>query len=280
VFMKLHVPSADPALVAADGRALDLLKADDEESIQKALDSWRALEAKAPEYVPLKANQLVAHVFLTQNVRDEIRRLTSVYGQMDKERARLEEKKEPAEWREKANKLREEMAHIKAQVDPLQDEASRHDNEAGEFLKSAKALVEKLGPAGDHGAVFRASALYYASKGQETTDRLADFYRKSIDDRHVLHDDDRAFADLAIVGRYAQGRITGKDRDKAVAAGEAALKKDPKLNRAHLFLAKVYLANKEYEPAKAEIEKLIEANPSHKAAAKLRAEIIEAAKAP
>jgi tetratricopeptide (TPR) repeat protein len=200
--------------------------------------------------------------------------------QLEKDMKRLQDKKEPADWLSKANDLREQLIAIKEkQVDPLVAQAAAHDDRAGELLKSSKALVERLGVAGDGTVVFRASAIYYASKGHETAEKLAEFYRKHPDDRQVLHDEGRAFADLAVAGRFAQPRITPGDRDKGVAAAEEALKKNPKLLRAHLFLAKIYLANHEYPLALAEADKLIALNPAHGAVVKLKAEIDQAAKA-
>jgi tetratricopeptide (TPR) repeat protein len=275
VFLKMRTPPADPALVAADGKAWELLKKDDPGSLEQAIQQWDQMLAKAPEFVPARANLMVAHVLVNQDLRDETRRLLAQYQQLSKDLSKLEEKKEPADWRAKANGLREEMIKIKAVYEPLQQEASKHDEKSGELLKSSKALVERLGAAGDGTAVFRASALYYASKGQDATEKLAEFYRRNPDERNVLHDDVRAFADLAVAGRYAQQKVTPGDRDKAKAAAETALKKDPKLLRAYLFLAKVYFANKEYPAATAELEKLLALNPEHRVAEKLKAEIAE-----
>ncbi|MGC4115365.1 MAG: zinc-ribbon domain-containing protein [Myxococcales bacterium] len=276
MFLKMRTPPADPALVAADGKAWELLKRDDAKSIEQAIQQWDQLLAKAPEFVPARANLMVAHVLMNQDLRDETRRLLAQYQQLSKDLTKLEEKKEPADWRTKANALREEMIRIKAVYEPLQQEAAKHDEKSGELLKSSKALVEKLGAAGDGTSVFRASALYYASKGQDATEKLAEFYRKNPDDRNVLHDDARAFADLAVAGRYAQQRVTPADRDKAKLAADAALQKDPKLLRAYLFLGKVYFASKEYDLANAELDKLLKLNPEHDVAQKLKAEIAEA----
>ncbi len=279
LYLKTRVPGADPALVAADAKALALFKADDTESLKAALAAWKAIEAKSPDFVPAVANQLMAHVFLNQDLRDEILRVRGQAAGLESEMRKLMEKKEPADWLAKANALRAQLIEIKTQVDALQDEAAKHDERAGELLKLAKSKVEKLGQAGDGTAVFRASALYYAVKGHETAEKLADFYRKNPDERKVLHDDPRAFGDLAIAGMHAQPRISPERRDKGIAGATKALEKDPKLLRAHLFAAKIYLANKEYPEAKAAVEKLLAANPAHKAGAKLKQDIDQASAA-
>ncbi|MBI5543600.1 MAG: zinc-ribbon domain-containing protein [Deltaproteobacteria bacterium] len=276
LYFKLRTPPADSMLVAEDEKALLLLKRDDEGSIAKAIETWMKLEKTAPEFVPFKANQLIASVFVTQSLRDDLRRYTAQYNDLNKQREKLETKKAPADWLERAKKLREEMVQLKAKVDPLQDQAARQDETSSDLLKKAKTLVEKLGLGGDGPAVFRASALYYGCKGHESAEKLAEVYRTVPDKRAVLHDPQRAFADLAIAARYAQQRITPGDRDKGVAAAEAALKKDPQLLRAHVFLAKIYLANREFEAARAETEKLLGKNPNHSAAARLKVEIDEA----
>jgi len=191
-FLSLRTPPADPVQVARTGGSSPA----EEGRRRFAAQGHRRLggaRSQGPQLRPAKANQIIAHVFLTQDLRDEARRLTAKAAQVEKDRLRFQEKKEPADWLARANALREQLIQIKALVDPLQDEAARHDDKAGELLKASKARVEKLQKAGDGTAVFRASAVYYASKGHETAERLADFYRKNPDDRKVLHDDTRAF---------------------------------------------------------------------------------------
>jgi tetratricopeptide (TPR) repeat protein len=275
-YLKTRTPPADPALVAEDGRALDLLRQDDEDSIKKAVDIWQSLQVRSPDFVPPRANELIAHVFLNQNLHDDAGRLTRQAEQAQRDMVRVTEKKVGANWVDKANALRDEIIKIKEQVEPLQEAATKHDERANELLKSCAVLMGRLGPAADSSAVFRASALYYSVKGHDGTEKLAATYQKGADERGVLHDDARAFADLAMAGRYAQPRITPGDRDKGVAAAQAALQKDPKLLRAHYYLAKIYLANKEYDLASTEAEALLAANPAHKAAAALKAEIAQA----
>ncbi|MBI5548546.1 MAG: tetratricopeptide repeat protein [Deltaproteobacteria bacterium] len=248
--LALGASTSLPSLKAEDAKALALLKRDDERSIAKAVEAWKKLEATAPEYVPFLANQLIASVFLTQELRDDIRHLEARYNELNRQREKLETRKEPADWLDRAKRVREEMSQIKA-----------------------KSLVKKLGAAGDAPAFLRASALYYGCRGIEAAEKVAEVYSTVPDKRDVLHDPVRAFADLAVAARFAQPRVTPGDRDKAVAAAEAALKKDPHLLRAYLFLAKIYLANHEFVAARTEVDKLLKLNPEHKAAARLKAEI-------
>jgi len=274
--LQLRVPAADPAVVAADAEAWELLKRDDGKSLAQAIAQWEELEAKAPEFVPAKANLMVAYVLMSQDLRDETRRILAQHQQLNKNMERLREKKEPDDWREKVEAIREQMIECKKNYDPKQEQASRYDEKWSELHKVSKSLVEKLGVAGDAATIYRASAIYYASKGEAATEKVADSYRKIADERKVLHDDLRAFADLAVAGRFAQQRITPEELEKGREAAQEALKKDPKLLRARLFLAKMYLANRDYPAAKAEADKLLALNPAHEAAEKLKQEAAEA----
>jgi hypothetical protein len=272
LYLKNRTPNANPALVAEDQAALELIKRDDEESLTTAISLLATTGARSPEYVPVMANELMAHVLVTQDLREEIRRLQAQAAAAEQEMRQLEERKESPDWPNRVNAKREEMIKLKEQTDPIVDAASKHDERAGELLKASKALADRLGSAGDGAAVLRASALYYAFKGNESAVKLAESYRRSEDERKILHDPSRAFADLALAALYAQPRTSAEMRAKGLAAADAALKKDPKLLRAHLLLAKIH-ASDQPEAARRALDDLLLINSQHAAAQRLKDEI-------
>jgi hypothetical protein len=277
-FLSSRVPKVAPVIAAADEAALDLLRRDDEVSLRKAIESWQAIEAKAPDYVPAKANQIMAEEILTFDLRDEIRRLTAQYAAAEKEMKKHEEKKDSPDWPARANAKREELLKIKAKMDPLVDEAAAHDDRAGQLIKDAKELSKTQ--QFDGASVFRASALYYALKTNDTADKLAKMYKTAEDPRAVLHDPQRAFADLAVSALHAQLRINQDKYDAGMQAAQEALKKDSKLLRAMYLQARLEFAMKKYAEAKRTLTELLVMNPAHLQSQKLKSEIERAEQAP
>lgn len=274
VWFKSQTPMPDPAIVAADDAALGLLRKDDTKSLLAAIEAWKEIEAKAPDYVPAKANQVIAYLLLMQDAREEINRIKLKANQVEKEMARIKEKKATPDWHARANAKRDELVEIKKAHDPLVEQASEYDTKAGELLKASRALVDRTKL--DAGAVLRASAIYYAVKGNESAESFAKRYREVLDERKVLLDEPRAFADLAVAALQAQSRVSPEMRHKGIQYVGETLRKDPKVLRAHLLKARLHLASREYAEAKDALTELLVLNPAHSAAAALKEDVVAA----
>jgi hypothetical protein len=276
-YWKWHTPKADSALVAADQAALNLMKRDDAGSIKQAIAVWQGIGAKDPKFLPAQANQIMAYTLLSQDLGEEIRRLTAQAAIAQKELKRLEERRDTADFAKKANEKREELVRLSAQMEPLQEEARKSDQKAGELIGRCKQLAAS-GP--DGASAFRATALYYGMKHSDLVEKLAETYRKSADERGVLHDDKRAFADLAVAAFFSQPRLAPEKAEKGLAAIRVALEKDPALLRARLLQAKILLASRQLASARKVVDELVATNPSHYAAARLIHDIELAASEP
>jgi predicted Zn finger-like uncharacterized protein len=273
-FFVLRTPKVEPAILDADLSALNLMKKDDSASLKQAIAAWQELQHKAPSYLPAQANQIMANTLLAQDLGDEIRRLKARAEVARAEMKRLEEKKEAADAAQRAGEKREELVKLNAQMEPLIDEARKADDAAGELIKRCKeAAVQSP----DSAAVFRATAVYFGVKGNDNAERLAQVYRRGKDERGVLHDDARAFADLAEAALYAQPRSAPDRREKGVAAARAALEKDPALMRARVLQVKLLLAARDFGGARKVVGEIVAANPAHLAAARLIQDIDAAA---
>ncbi len=249
-FFTLRTPKVDPATLAADAAALNLMKRDDSASLKQAIAAWQDIEAKDPKYLPAQANSIMAYTLLTHDLGEEIRRLRAKGDQ-----ARGELEKGAAE-------KREELVKLNAQMDRLIDEARKYDEAASKLLVRCK---EAASGSPDSAAVFRASAVYFGVKGNKSAERLAKIYSDNPkDERGVLHDDARAFADLALAAFYAQ-QSAPEAREKA----KEALRKDPALTRARLIQAKLMLEARDFAGARKAIGEIVKANPAHLAAAHL-----------
>ncbi len=276
-FLKTRPAKIDPAVLAADEAALDLLRRDDEASIKSAIESWMAIEAKAPDYVPARANQIMAEELLVADLQDEIRRQQALYAKAEKEMKRFEEKKDYPDWLARANAKREEMIKIKSRNDPLQEEAQRRDERAGALLKSTKEQAKAL--KFDAAVVYRASAVYFGLKNSENAEKLVNLYRPAEDERGLLHDPKRAFADLALAALHAQLRLSQEKFAVGNNAADAALANDPKLLRVYLLKARLYLAMKDFESAKKNLTDLLVLNPQHQAAKRMMDDVQDAEQA-
>lgn len=273
-FVVLRTPKVEPAILDADRSALNLMKKDDSASLKQAIAAWQELQLKAPSYLPAQANQIMANTLLAQDLGDEIRRLKARAEVARAEMKRLEEKKDAADAAQRAGEKREELVRLNAQMAPLIDEARKADEAAGELIRRCK---EAAGQSPDSAAVFRATAVYFGMKGNDNAERLAQVYRRGKDERGVLHDDGRAFADLAEAALYAQPRSAPDRREKGAAAARAALDKDPALMRARVLQVKLLLAARDFGGARKVVGEIVAANPSHLAAARLLQDIDAAA---
>ncbi|HCF62519.1 MAG TPA: hypothetical protein DFS52_31585, partial [Myxococcales bacterium] len=274
LWLKSQTPMPEPDIVAADEAALGLLRKDDTKSLLAAVEAWKEIEAKSPDYVSAKANQMIAYLLLTQDARDEISRIKLKANQVEKEMARIKEKKATPDWHARANAKRDELIEIKNAHDPLVEQASEYDAKAGELLKASRTLVDRTKL--DAGVVLRASAIYYAVKGNESAESFAKRYRETLDERKVLLDEPRAFADLAVAALQAQSRVSPEMRNKGIKYVGETLRKDAKMLRAHLLKAKLHLASREYAQAKDALTELLVLNPAHSAAAALKEDVIAA----
>ncbi len=281
IFLSLRTPSADSRYVQADLKALELLKLDDSASLTQAIDYWKKLEPRDPEYVPFQTNQAMAHALLAYDIRNEIDRINEHRLITLQEKKLLEEKKEPNDWRARANTLGAQYVADINRVNALSKEAEIHDEQISKILQKTKQLVQNLGVAGDTGTWYRAAAIYYTSRGSaEQYKNFVEPYKKFADRRETLNDPSRAFADLAMALYYSGSRSEPDWQKKGIAAALDALRKDPKLLRAQFVLAKIYFSNKEYAQAKETIKQLLERNPKHSAAKKLMEEVENAANKP
>jgi hypothetical protein len=270
--VKNRAPSIDPELIAADGVALELMKNDDEESLKKALEALVALEAKAPEYVAAKADQVLVNILLNRDVRDDIERLQAQAQVIAKDHQRITEKKEGADYAARANAKREELVKLNAAIEPLQEQARKYDERAAALMKQATEAASK--PHVDKGALLRGQAMYAAIKGMgEKAEKGAEIYRGHEDKQKLLHDDSRAFADLILAGLHAQPKMSAEMKEKGMAAVKAALQKDPKLVRAKVFEAKMHLATKDFAAARASLSDVVAKNPKHGVAQKLMGDV-------
>lgn len=272
--VRSRVPPAVVGAVREHEEALALLKRDDAESLAKAAAQLEALAARHPEHVPSVADRAIALALAGADLRDEIRALDAEYVRLDKDRMKIEDKRETKDWRARVARRIEELAAIKARVDPLKDRATALSMEVGEQLKKAQARAKARGA--DDPSLIRAAALHYGLKGDDRAESMAQEYRRSSDPRRSLNDPSRAFADLAVAALAAYGPSTGERVEKGTKAVADALAKDGRLLRAYLLRAKISYAQKQYAEARASLDALLIQNSGHEAAKRLRDEVDQA----
>jgi predicted Zn finger-like uncharacterized protein len=269
-------PSIPAAAVQAHDDAMRALARDDSASLTAAADQLAQTASQYPTYVPAPADRVIALSFLEADLRDEIQVLDARYIKLDRERESIEKKEETQDWRARVKEKLDAMAAIKAKADPLKDKASDISTKLNEQLKAATQMTQVN--AAEDPTLKRAQAVYYAVKGDERAEKLANAYRDTPDVPKTFDDPNRAFADLAVALLGAYGHHTPERVEKGRKAAAAALGKNSALLRAQFCIAKIAFGVKDYPGARSALDALLIQNPKHDAAKLLREET-EAAEA-
>lgn len=219
------------------------LELDTPASLQTAQREYTRLQAVSPPEFPVPAaDELIAIAFQAADVRAQAVSLQAEFTALEAAHKKADGDRARADWRTLVNDLVDRMRTVKAKLDPLQDEATKLDQEQSVLLRELSDARAKLDPAPPE--LDRALGIYYALKGSaENAERFSKSYRA-----RVAND---GWADLILAASANQSRQTTQVLTDGLAAARSALKANPRLTRAKRIEAELQLALRDVASARA-----------------------------
>jgi hypothetical protein len=250
----------DPAALQKRQEGLSILARDDGRSLERAAGVLAEGSRIDPKLYAAEADRALALMLMGAAMREDAAGLEARFKALDAERFRLEAEKAEG-WAKRQGEIIERMRPLKAELEPLQEQARSLGEQAYGILKP---LAREHG---DDPAVERALAVYYALDGN--AEQSARFVRNA---RLARQSD--PWIDLAEGAADVTAANSPVARERAVARlGPLALA-HPDLLRARMLLARAEMDLGHKEAAAVALDGVIAANPDHERARRLKAELL------
>jgi hypothetical protein len=253
--------SARPAeVVRAEENALSQLRRDDRRSRQKVIVESESLVRKYPGQVGPTAIQLLALSLDLDDVKLGMKRAQAQSEEVNRQIARLDEKKSAGDSEAQVTAARAQLAALKRDSAVLVDEANALDRRVDAGYSALLTLAKSAKDA-DEQSSLRAEAIYYGVKGSDKFIPLLERYRQS-----GARDgwDAIALAEYALNAPTVPGTLA-----EARARAEQTRSSDSAFLRAYVLAARLALAQRDYEAAATSLDAVVALNPSHEVARQL-----------
>lgn len=255
-------PQTPPEAIEAHSAALTQLRRDDAAAMEQAVASLEEIARKWPQYAEGRASHLIALMFRFDDLRVRMERLNAEAADVQKQMKRLEERKEPSDWRNRVNALIDQLTALKKEADPLVEEATALDTRINDaFRAMQKDLAGATGERELH--LVRAQAIYFGVKGSDQAVILSERYRTL--------GGAGAWADLAYAEYALNARVAPDTRRQAREALESVKTQDPSFIRVYVLMGRLALPDKAWDAAVTSFESASTLNPEHAGARALLA---------
>ena len=259
------VPS-DVARAADD--TLTLLRRDVSASQTKAVEGFRALVEKSPDFVEAHAGLVTALAFMFDDIGQRRRRLEEHFTEVNGQAEKLKRDKSPTDWENLALSFTDEAKKVKVEHDALLK---------GEFTQARDALAaayQALGQAvtrtgeltpGAALAKSRAEAIYHSVEGSKDAIVLKERYRTALAGKATD-------GWIGVVGaEYVLNATTSTELiEQAAKEIDELIAADQTFIRAQVLSARLDVKLRRYDSALAKLDKVLALDPTHEVAIDLK----------
>jgi hypothetical protein len=247
--------------VSAKDQAVVLLRRDDDASRKEAIESLRSLVARYPKYTEAQAELVVALAFQLDDVKVELEWIGKQEEQLRKAIERLQLAKTPADWQNRVNARKEELAALALQRQPLDSASAELEKQLEEALVVIRAAPETE-PAADVVARVKAQAIHAGVNARPEALAFSERLRKVENPPHWSAVARAEFglnanSQPAALEELAQSMAEVREQDRFFV-------------RAYLLGARLALRQRDPATAKALLEEAVVFTPSHTLARKLQ----------
>ena len=246
--------------IAAHSEALRALRRDDVASLRAAEAQLEQVTTQWPAFAEARVTHLAAVLFQLEDVKIRIERVTEDSNARAVEIQRLKERQEPADWENRVNALVDELAALKAEGDPLVEEATALDARVNALRRDLQTGPLTLHP-DDEVQLVRAQALYAGVKGSDQVLVLAERYRN-------LGGTD-GWGEVAHAEYALNARVAPETRRQARAALETLRGTDSAWTRLYVMVGRLALRDSDFDAAVTSFESALTLNPQHHTARRL-----------
>ena len=247
-----------PSVRAERDDAFTRLRRDDPQSRAAAMKVLDGLVERYPEWVGVRATQVLAQTLELDDQRTLLRRRLSDAEALKTTLARLEAERTPADWKAQSDAARARLEQLRRQTDPMVDAVNALESK----LNVTRDALNRLPPGNedDERARLRADAVFAGVAGRaERAISDAEHYRQ-------LGGRD-GWAEVA----YAEYVLSAKNAppdslEQAVKSMNDLMAHDSTFIRPYVLAGRLLLALRQKEPALSKLDAAVALNPKHELA--------------